>query len=611
MSSHRGVRLHTFEAEDRAYTSTPTKIGGHCLDHVRNGLTLKLSYNISSPPTSFAINNSSASPSFDHNDSNGQPIVSSTLESRGRFGGLCGKVLKLTPAPLLAALSLTGQRHACRPFVPLQQDLPLLFLPELDGGASMMPLRTINTTPADFPRDVAAPPSNRNGTTHFETAAATELRFTPWQQQAYGPAWPADNSTAAGLLGSNRNSSSNNNSNRNRSASPLPGRSRQMATAATGHTGALMAVLLSKLANEDGSASSPQQKTASDGHPTAGVMNSEILVLPTTPQAADAELRRTVDSTARNFAANTDTVSYPAEDPPDGTTAAAHDGGAWAWKARLAQAPARSKLHRYTFVRELGRGSHGTVLLVKKKRFISDNGGGRRNENHSNGRSASSSRTQEECLRVLKESHFLPEAVNEARLLLQARTGEGRSSGGFTDGSLQSRRDRGETAAAVTTAAPIVSAIGSNKPRGSLLSASNGVREKSTISISITDSVNGRIGRSTSGPKRRSVQVGAVGGAWRGRRFGTVGKSESSRQRGGVVQVPNFLFSLEPFGTRCCCDVSAPCCSSKDKDLLKITQNSTRDSHTKQLEAWRLYYGKVLYEWCFKTYRYETHFGHS
>ncbi|CAN0370979.1 unnamed protein product, partial [Scytosiphon promiscuus] len=67
-----------------------------------------------------------------------------------------------------------------------------------------------------------------------------------------------------------------------------------------------------------------------------------------------------------------------------------------AWKARVEQTPRYSKLRRYDFVRELGSGSHGTVLLVRK----------------------SSSRSgQAGSLRVLKESQFLPEAVNEARLL--------------------------------------------------------------------------------------------------------------------------------------------------------------------------------------------------
>ncbi|KAG5180991.1 kinase-like domain-containing protein [Tribonema minus] len=64
-------------------------------------------------------------------------------------------------------------------------------------------------------------------------------------------------------------------------------------------------------------------------------------------------------------------------------------GEAWAWAQRLKLAPAHSKLHRFRFVKRLGRGSHGTTFLVRQ------------------------------------ESEALEEAMNEARLLSLVGSADG------------------------------------------------------------------------------------------------------------------------------------------------------------------------------------------
>ena len=120
----------------------------------------------------------------------------------------------------------------------------------------------------------------------------------------------------------------------------------------------------------------------------------------------------------------------------------------------MEQAPAYSKLHRYSFVRELGRGSHGTVLLVRKKIAPAESRSRARGVcgNHDpttaaaveagpaaagpTGLAAAAAAAivdgagTTSGLRVLKESQHLTEAVNEARLLLLAGSGGGGGGGG-------------------------------------------------------------------------------------------------------------------------------------------------------------------------------------
>lgn len=74
------------------------------------------------------------------------------------------------------------------------------------------------------------------------------------------------------------------------------------------------------------------------------------------------------------------------------------------WNATVEAAPRWSQLRSYTFVRSLGKGAHAEALLVER-------GGG-----EERGRS-----TKQQCVLKVSED-FLPEAVNEARLLGQLST---------------------------------------------------------------------------------------------------------------------------------------------------------------------------------------------
>eukprot|EP00904_Undaria_pinnatifida_P002487 jgi/Undpi1/12239/HiC_scaffold_5.g01915.m1 len=266
--SSRGARLHTFEHEDRVYTSTPTKIGGHCLDHIRSGLALNWRSERSQ------IEKVCADSSNANNNDAERPPISSTFGSRGRFGGLCGVVLQLSPPT---------------PHLDQEFSLPI--------GRQETSFMTRFSTPLDLPPNI------------------------PFQ---------------VGL------------------ASP-----------------------------------------------------------------SDISAEGTVTSTSSSRS------------------------GSWAWKARLQQAPAYSKLHRYSFVRELGRGAHGTILLVRKKvaptASRARSGYGNRDTSTTVIAAGSASAARDGAgttggLRVLKESQHLKEAVNEARLLLLAGSGGDGAGGRGTSG---------------------------------------------------------------------------------------------------------------------------------------------------------------------------------
>lgn len=67
-----------------------------------------------------------------------------------------------------------------------------------------------------------------------------------------------------------------------------------------------------------------------------------------------------------------------------------------AWSTLLRTAPAWSQLRLYSFIRSLGKGSHAEALLVEKGSYERD---------------------ERKRMCVLKVSRFLPEAINESRLL--------------------------------------------------------------------------------------------------------------------------------------------------------------------------------------------------
>lgn len=399
------MRLHTFEPEDRAYTSTPTKIGGHALDHVV-GVTLEWSR---------ALNNNKSNAwggrAFVVGEGGCGAACSTTLEPRmGRFGGLSFAV------------------HSPRRYLPEPPPCPVLMPP-------------LYPTLAVLPPDTLAPRS---------VTADADVSWQWHRRLEYGPEWVDDNRNEGGEveavapLDGGSTSSTNPASIVAASAGASGGAApyRNMATSATGHSGALMAILLSKLANSGYSA------------PSAGEAPPEAAVAAAAPSPSRAELlHRSVDSIARGLGGSA--VGPDAADP------IANGGGSWAWKARVDQTPHYSKLRRYHFVRELGSGSHGTILLVRKRPAANDHapssgggggGGGLVFDNYcktSSGggprrRSGTGSDDHRRCcvrssgrdpgggfrsppggLRVLKESPFLPEAVNEARLLLLAGGGGG------------------------------------------------------------------------------------------------------------------------------------------------------------------------------------------
>jgi len=218
--------------------------------------------------------------------------------------------------------------------------------------------------------------------------------------------------------------------------------------AATGHSGALMAILLSKLANS-GDGGCRASDAAADHFDADGGGVLDAAAATATPAEGSAVaaaaglsrtelLHRSVDDTAQGLESGS--LGGPAV--ANGTVGGGGRGGIWAWKARVDQTPRYSKLRRYDFVRELGSGSHGTVLLVRKRSAVGASNASSAIEVNS-GRSGSGGAG---VLRVLKESEFLPEAVNEARLLLLAggsSDGDGVAGAGVSGTVTASWRDGG------------------------------------------------------------------------------------------------------------------------------------------------------------------------
>ncbi|CAN0067894.1 unnamed protein product, partial [Ectocarpus sp. 4 AP-2014] len=426
--SHRGVRLHTFEPEERRYTSTPTKIGGHCLDHVRNGFTvirqLRNNHSASVRTCSSGGSRNGQGQQACSRDSGGGEHEAAAMEGRpaaafsttldssmGRFGGLsAGLVLRLGPAdfvphhhrlyPTLAEFppdTLSPRRDASDGFFCQQQQQQAYDYPKWHASES---------DEVDRPPSTIAPRHGSNGGASPPVAAADdgreEIRAVPYRDMA--------------------------------------------TTAATGHSGALMAILLSRLAavnpGDAYTGDTPAAAAAAAGGLVRG--NSSVgggVAQPgsTTEMIVTNEVLRRppADSAARGHAGG-----------------GSGGGGSWAWKARVDPLPVYSKLKRYDFVRELGSGSHGTLLLVRKRPLSaaadigsggalgadsSHAGAGGRSRGGAGGRglnpgsigssSGSCSFQPGRNLRVLKESHFLPEAVNEARLLLLAGGGGGGGGG--------------------------------------------------------------------------------------------------------------------------------------------------------------------------------------
>ena len=430
--SSRGARLHTFEHEDRVYTSTPTKIGGHCLDHIRSGLALNWRSERSQ------IEKVCADSSNANNNDAERPPISSTFGSRGRFGGLCGVVLQLSPPT---------------PHLDQEFSLPI--------GRQETSFMTRFSTPLDLPPNIPFQVGNTSSATASFAAASAAAAGAAWQQQQeFGPQWPAEGVVAVA----------------SRSESDRPfwddrrEHFRQVASAATGHTGALMAVMLSKLANSTDGPSADDSFDAvncvgksSSANPapiiftddvgataTAKLAAAELPVIPFSSSLAGTaaapattaptrtELHRSVDAIAEGLAS-------PSDISAEGTVTSTSSSrsGSWAWKARLQQAPAYSKLHRYSFVRELGRGAHGTILLVRKKvaptASRARSGYGNRDTSTTVIAAGSASAARDGAgttggLRVLKESQHLKEAVNEARLLLLAGSGGDGAGGRGTSG---------------------------------------------------------------------------------------------------------------------------------------------------------------------------------
>lgn len=348
ISSHRGVKLHTFRPdEDRGYTSTPTKIGGHDLDHVRNGFTVW----------------------GRHGPDSGKPLNAAALfDSKGRFGGLCtGDVFLKLVRPARRAPVGSSNMSSFRRSLPPPPPPPRQ--PRLGAWRAVFPLYSV---PVDSPPDTVAWQRQEEHAPHWPLEMEVEGRVD----------LPCETIPQEADLQHGDNSSNG----------------------ATRHAGALVAVLLSKLANNNGDGSSNGDDGEHQVLLTAGeeetseittLRNSTVVeeLLPHVAalRSSAHEATSSIESSTNCFAENV-SVAGRGNVILSKVTAAANES--WAWKSRIQQAPRHSKLRRYTFVRRLGAGSHGTIFLVRKK----------------------SSGT----LRVIKESSFLPEAVNEARLLLLA-----------------------------------------------------------------------------------------------------------------------------------------------------------------------------------------------
>eukprot|EP00752_Nemacystus_decipiens_P002741 g2559.t1 len=425
-SSHRGVRLHTYEPEDRAYTSTPTKIGGHALDHVV-GVTLAWSRSLNKRQRRGTSTHSQSDRALFAREAEGSSMFLTTLEpSMGRFGGLSVVV------------------HSPRRHHPNAPPATALFMPPpCCPNLAVLPPDTLAPRTITADTDVSSWQQQQR-----------QLLQQYQQRQDYVPEWADENCNKGGevepsvapLDGSNTNAARIEAARSGASDRGVP--YRDMATGATGHSGALMAVLLSKLANGGLSSESTLEATVASPASTPQPMaESGAAMLSRTHL-----LHRSVDKVARGL---DDIIGVD-------TAAPVESGGSRAWKARVDQTPRYSKLRRYDFIRKLGSGSHGTVFLVRKrpaettshtpnisggvldanKHGSTSNDGGRRStdinngsDNHGHVKGSSSraagrsglSRSSRGRLRVLKESPFLPEAVNEARLLLLA--GEGGAGG--------------------------------------------------------------------------------------------------------------------------------------------------------------------------------------
>lgn len=485
--SHRGVRLHTFEPEDRAYLSTPTKIGGHCLDHIRNGLTLtwrrSLNYNPTTTKDIRGRNNSSRHGQRGNSSTDSREMstdsaeevpaaYSTTLDpSMGRFGGLGGVVLKLRSQRRNETPRTTAARL---PLYPNLEELPPDTLATRDSTSAVV-------------------------------AAVSRRQQQQQQHQAYGPEWPdvAVGGEAVDWTVAPHDGASSMPAAQMRRDLRAP--YRNVTASATGHSGALMAILLSKLANSGGSDSSgggdggdlnatvgggAGARTSPEAYPSAlaghnsnssgddGIaLDVACAGLGEVEVSPSESLRFSVNGIAQGLDYATTTLTD--------TSTGGRGSGSWAWTARVEQTPRYSKLRRYDFVRELGSGSHGTVMLVRKRcpggggarsgallgakddcgvgstshRPLGNSGGGRRGGDISGSGGGSSSSGEAGGLRVLKESQFLPEAVNEARLLLLAGGGGGSSaSGGATS---EAGASNAAASATAPDGAPLAGASGS------------------------------------------------------------------------------------------------------------------------------------------------------
>lgn len=408
VKTSRSLPLHTYDREERAYTSTPTKIGGHCLDHVRNGLDLWSGSDRPTPPSN----------EFEKD-------TTQLLLPTGRFGGL---------SPCAGDVILRfGRRSQRRPALhrrahthSMNKVLPAEPRPRA-GSCAMFPMYV---APVELPPDSLA-------WRHIPGAHSEGERVMMHLQEEHGSS-PSPSFQQQEQL--DRQDRQPQQRHGNYYSSRSGRNSGDHGGVATKHAGALMAVLLSKLANGNGVSNTSvvygEEKTdaivlgpESSGkvrhtHTAADHLRSidEITITPRSLAAEDLLAGGSINGGAESgipaLCERSPLTSSAAAAAAAGDGATPTADPSWQWKSRLRQATSYSKLRRFSFVRELGRGSHGIILLVKK--------------------------VPSGELRVLKESSFLSEAVNEARLLLLAGAGknnaEGETSG---DGDVDSGVDGG------------------------------------------------------------------------------------------------------------------------------------------------------------------------
>ncbi|CAM9206454.1 unnamed protein product, partial [Sphacelaria rigidula] len=367
VKTSRSLPLHTYDREERAYTSTPTKIGGHCLDHVRNGLDLWSGSDRPTPPSN----------EFEKD-------TTQLLLPTGRFGGL---------SPCAGDVILRfGRRSQRRPALhrrahthSMNKVLPAEPRPRA-GSCAMFPMYV---APVELPPDSLA-------WRHIPGAHSEGERVMMHLQEEHGSS-PSPSFQQQEQL--DRQDRQPQQRHGNYYSSRSGRNSGDHGGVATKHAGALMAVLLSKLANGNG---------VSNTSVVYGEEKTDAIVLGPESLAAEDLLA----GGSINGGAESGIPALCERSPLTSSAAAAAAAGdgatptadpSWQWKSRLRQATSYSKLRRFSFVRELGRGSHGIILLVKK--------------------------VPSGELRVLKESSFLSEAVNEARLLLLAGAGKNNAEG--------------------------------------------------------------------------------------------------------------------------------------------------------------------------------------